>query len=65
MKVVLDSLAEYRKMGEGDLQELLNMKRICTYLGARQMMEQRLIEGRGRGASEFFFRIDLSSIWMV
>lgn len=52
-------------MGEGDLQELLNMKRICTYLGARQMMEQRLIEGRGRGASEFFFRIDLPSIWMV
>ena len=49
MKVVLDFLAEYRKMGEGDLQELLNMKRTCTYLRARQMMEQRLIEGRGRG----------------
>lgn len=49
-------------MGEEDLQELLNVKCTRTYLGARQMMEQRLIEGRGRGASEFFFRIDFPSI---
>ena len=45
-------MAEYGEIGEEALKELLNVKRTCAYLVARQMMAQRLIEGSSRGAAK-------------
>lgn len=52
MKAVLEYLAEYKEMGDEELQELLNVKRTRAYLVARQMIEQGLITSSGRGASK-------------
>lgn len=52
MKTVLDYLAEYGEMNDDDLQELLNVKKTRTYLLARQMNENGLIEIVGRGAEK-------------
>ena len=52
MKVVLDYLAEYGEMTDGELQELLNIKKTRAYLLTRQMSENGLIEIEGRGAGK-------------
>lgn len=52
MEAVLEYLAEYKEMGDEELQELLNVKRTRAYLVARQMIEQGLITSSGRGASK-------------
>ena len=52
MKTVLDYLAEYGEMTDGDLQELLNIKKTRAYLLARQMNENGLIDIIGRGAAK-------------
>ena len=52
MKTVLDYLAEYGEMTDEDLQELLNIKKTRTYLLARQMNENGLIDIIGRGAAK-------------
>ena len=52
MKTVLDYLAEYGEMSDGDLQELLNIKKTRAYLLARQMNENGLIDIIGRGAAK-------------
>lgn len=56
MKTVMDYLAEYGEMTDGDLQELLNIKKTRAYLLARQMYESGLIEIIGRGASKKYKR---------
>ena len=52
MKTVMDYLAEYGEMTDGDLQELLNIKKTRAYLLARQMHENELIDIIGRGAGK-------------
>lgn len=52
MKTVLDYLAEYGEMTDEELQELLNIKKTRSYLLARQMHENGLIDIIGRGAAK-------------
>lgn len=52
MKTVMDYLAEYGEMTDEDLQELLNIKKTRSYLLARQMNENGLIDIIGRGAAK-------------
>lgn len=52
MKTVMDYLAEYGEMTDGDLQDLLNIKKTRAYLLARQMNENGLIDIVGRGAAK-------------
>lgn len=52
MKTVIDYLTEYEEMTDEDLQELLSIKKTRSYLLARQMQEDGLIEISGRGASK-------------
>lgn len=52
MKTVMDHLAEYGEMTDGDLQELLDIKKTRAYLLARQMNERGLIDVIGRGAAK-------------
>lgn len=52
MKTVIDYLAEYDEMTDEDLQELLNIKKTRSYLLARQMHENGLIDIIGRGSAK-------------
>lgn len=52
MKTVLDYLTEYGEMTDEDLQELLNIKKTRSYLLARQMHENELIDIIGRGTNK-------------
>ncbi len=51
MKIVLDYLAARGEMTDEELQKLLNVKKTRSYLLARQMKENGLIEILGRGAA--------------
>ncbi|MCD8224520.1 MAG: putative DNA binding domain-containing protein [Clostridiales bacterium] len=52
MKTVIDYLTEYGEMTDEDMQELLNIKKTRSYLLARQMNENGLIDIVGRGAAK-------------
>ena len=52
MRTVLDYLAEYGEMGDEELQELLNVRKTRSYLIARQMSENGLIDVVGRGTAK-------------
>ena len=52
MKTVMDYLTEYGEMTDEELQKLLNIKKTRSYLLARQMHENGLIEIVGRGAAK-------------
>lgn len=52
MKSVVDYLREYGEMTDEDLQELLHIKKTRSYLLARQMHENGLIDMIGKGADK-------------
>lgn len=52
MKTVMDYLAEYGEMTDEELQDLLNVKKTRSYLIARQMHENGLIDIIGKGAEK-------------
>ena len=52
MKTVLAYLKEYGEMTDEDLQDLLNIKKTRSYLLARQMYENGMIDIIGRGAGK-------------
>lgn len=52
IRTVLEYLREYNEMTDEDLQELLNVKKTRSYLLARQMSEDGLIEIVGKGAAK-------------
>ena len=52
MKTVIDYLAGHGEMSDGDLQELLNIKKTRAWQLARQMKGNGLIEIVGRGAAK-------------
>lgn len=52
MKSVVDYLREYGEMTDEDLQELLHIKKTRSYLLARQMRENGLIDMIGKGADK-------------
>ena len=52
MKTVMDYLAKYKEMTDENLQKLLNIKKTRSYLLARQMHENGLIDIIGRGANK-------------
>lgn len=51
-KKVLEYLAIHQETNEGELQELLNIKKTRAYLLARQMVTEGLIVSSGRGANK-------------
>ncbi len=52
MRTILEYLQEYNEMTDEELQELLNIKKTRSYLLARQMNEDGLIEIVGKGAGK-------------
>lgn len=52
IRTVLEYLREYNEMTDEDLQELLNIKKTRSYLLARQMSEDGLIEIVGKGVTK-------------
>ena len=52
MKTVMNYLAEYGEMTDEELQDLLNVKKTRSYLIARQMYENGLIDIIGKGAKK-------------
>ena len=52
MKRVLDYLEEYGEISDGELQELLNIKKTRAYLLTRQMHEEELIDIIGKGTAK-------------
>lgn len=52
MKTVVDYLAEHGEMTDEELQDLLNVKKTRSYLIARQMHENGLIDIIGKGAEK-------------
>lgn len=52
MKMVMEYLTEYGEMTDGEMQELLNVKKTRSYLLARQMNEKGLIDIIGRGVDK-------------
>ena len=52
IRTVVDYLQEYGEMSDEELQELLNIKKTRSYLLARQMSDEGLIEIIGRGPTK-------------
>ena len=52
IRTVVDYLQEYGEMSDEELQELLNIKKTRSYLLARQMSDEGLIEIIGRGSTK-------------